>query len=176
MLTFILRSFYFSLLWPQALDPAVQEIASVIMFLNLLCFCISMALCMVSHHFFPVNFPHFMLFHLRWWQFMIFEKNINLFHLSMLESCKQKLSSNILRFQINCFSFLFTLCFPETIQDLGKNKIQNWRIYLTFINYFTPLCRICLPTKKGLLIFHHKTTILKLNLDSMVHFISNSNL
>ena len=153
MLTFILRSFYFSLLWPQALDPAVQEIASVIMFLNLSCFCISMALCMVSHHFFPVNFPHFMLFHLRWWQFMIFEKNINLFHLSMLESCKQKLSSNILRFQIICFSFLFTLCFPETIQDLGKNKIQNWKIYLTFINYFTFIVSHMPSNKEGVTYF-----------------------
>ena len=75
--------------------------------------------------FFSCQFPTFHVVSFKMMTIYEFEKNINLFHLSMLESCKQKLSSNILRFQIICFSFLFTLCFSETIQDLGKNKIQN---------------------------------------------------
>ena len=153
------KSISFSLFWPRALRSSSSR--------NSFSHHVFLYICRVFvfqwHYawfliiFFSQSFPKFHVDddNLFFWKNI--HSKINLFYkcydLSMFESCQLDQIQIACGFRLTAFQSCLLLCFPEIIQDLEKYKIQNWRIYLAFINYFTPIVSRMPSNKEGVTYF-----------------------
>ena len=163
MLTFILkeRLFFYFLTASLRSSSSRNSFSHHVFFINLPCFVFQWHYAWFLIIFF-MSFPTFPVVSYKMMTIYFFEKIIivrllNLFHkcydLSMFESCQLDQIQIACGFRLTAFQSCLLLCFPEIIQDLGKNKIQNWKIYLAFINYFTPIVSRMPSNKEGVTYF-----------------------
>ena len=161
MLTFILkeRLFFYFLTSSLRSSSSRNSFSHHVFFINLPCFVFQWHYAWFLIIFF-MSFPTFPVVSYKMMTIYFFEKIfivklLNLFHkyLSMFESCQLDQIQIACGFRLTAFQSCLLLCFPEIIQDLGKNKIQNWKIYLAFINYFTPIVSRMPSNKEGVTYF-----------------------